>query len=259
MQAGSGRPGRAFRIRASASSASSTSAWTSTSSAQVAELRPDWQFVMIGPVVKIDPAHPAAAAQHPLARRQVLRRAAALPVGLGRRLHAVRPQRGDAVHQPDQDAGIPGRRRAGRLDADHRRGAALRREGPGRDRHGRRARSSRKAEALLAAAARRPGCSKVDRHLAAGSWDKTWASMHKLMVETLDGAAVERPAGRFPSMPPRLRSEFDVRLADCRRRLCRQRARGALASERNERVLAHRPPHLISAATPTTATTTPAS
>ena len=35
---------------------------------QVAELRPDWHFVMIGPVVKIDPADPAPARQHPLAR-----------------------------------------------------------------------------------------------------------------------------------------------------------------------------------------------
>jgi hypothetical protein len=37
----------------------------------------------------------------------------------------------------------------------------------------------------------------VDRHLAAGSWDKTWAAMHKLMLEGLGEAA--RPAVSAPS------------------------------------------------------------
>ena len=80
------------------------------------------------------PCDPAAARQHPLARRQELFGPAALPLGLGRRLHAVRAQRVDALHQPDEDARVPRRRRAGGLDADHRRRAPLRREGPGRDR-----------------------------------------------------------------------------------------------------------------------------
>ena len=39
-------------------------------------------------------------------------------VGLGRGVHAVRAERGDPLHQPDQDAGVPGGRQAGRLDAD---------------------------------------------------------------------------------------------------------------------------------------------
>ncbi len=42
--------------RASASSASSTSASTSVSSQRLADADPTWQIVMVGPVVKIDPA-----------------------------------------------------------------------------------------------------------------------------------------------------------------------------------------------------------
>ena len=38
---------------------------------------------------------------------------------------------------------------------------------------------------------------RVDRHLAAGSWDKTWAAMHKLMLEGLGEAA--RPGASAPS------------------------------------------------------------
>jgi hypothetical protein len=40
----------------------------------------------------------------------------------------------------------------------------------------------RKTEALLARP-REPWLARVDRHLAAGSWDKTWAAMHKIMVD----------------------------------------------------------------------------
>jgi hypothetical protein len=35
---------------------------------------------------------------------------------------------------------------------------------------------------------------KVDRHLAQGSWDKTWGAMHKLMLGSTGDAAVNRPA-----------------------------------------------------------------
>ena len=46
-------------------------------------MRPDWPFVMVGPVVKIDPRRAAAARQHPLSRRQDLRRAAGLSRAAG--------------------------------------------------------------------------------------------------------------------------------------------------------------------------------
>ena len=54
----------------------------------------------------------------------------------------------------------------------------------------------RKAEALLERP-RQPWLSRVDRHLAAGSWDKTWAAMHKLMLE----GHRTRPRARRASAP----------------------------------------------------------
>ena len=60
-------------------------------------------------------------------------RAAGVPGRLGRVPAAVRPQRVDAVHQPDQDARVHGGREADRQHADHRRGRAVRRHRlPGR-------------------------------------------------------------------------------------------------------------------------------
>ena len=41
---------------------------------EVAALRPDWQLVLLGPVVKIDPAIAAAGAEHPLPRAEAVRR-----------------------------------------------------------------------------------------------------------------------------------------------------------------------------------------
>ena len=39
---------------------------------------------------------------------------------------------------------------------------------------------------------------KVDRHLAASSWDKTWASMHKLMLDAAGDETAKRPASSLP-------------------------------------------------------------
>ena len=49
----------------------------------------------------------------------------------------------------------------------------------------------RKAEMLLHRP-REPWLQRVDRHLAAGSWDRTWASMHKLMLDALGETASDR-------------------------------------------------------------------
>ena len=70
----------------------------------VAAMRPDWSFVMVGPVVKISEVRPAEAAEYPLSRRQDIWPAAGLPVGLGRRADAVRDERIDRVHLADQDS-----------------------------------------------------------------------------------------------------------------------------------------------------------
>jgi hypothetical protein len=39
---------------------------------------------------------------------------------------------------------------------------------------------------------------KVDRQLALGSWDKTWASMHNLMLDVTGDAVSDRPAASLP-------------------------------------------------------------
>ena len=62
---------------------------------KVAEMRPDWSFVMVGPVVKISEDElPKRPNIHYLGR-QDLRPAAGLSVGLGRRADAVRDERID--------------------------------------------------------------------------------------------------------------------------------------------------------------------
>ena len=68
---------------------------------RVAELRPDWQLVMIGPAAKIDPADLPRGAKPPLAGWQGLQTAPCLPRRLGRRIYAVRDQRRDPLHLAD--------------------------------------------------------------------------------------------------------------------------------------------------------------
>ena len=92
----------------------------SSSSPRSPTRAPEWHLVLVGPVVKIDPAQLPQRRQHPLPRRQAVRGASRLPRRLGRRAAAVRAQRVDALHQPDQDAGISRRRAAGGVDADSR-------------------------------------------------------------------------------------------------------------------------------------------
>ena len=89
--------------------------------ARVADADPAWQIVMVGPVVKIDAAAlPRRANLHWLGQ-QPYSLLPQLVAGWDVCLHAVRAQRVDRVHQPDQDARVHGGRQAGRLDADPRR------------------------------------------------------------------------------------------------------------------------------------------
>jgi hypothetical protein len=73
---------------------------------EVAAKRPDWALVMVGPVVKIDPAAlPQAPNIHYLGGKSY----AELPrylAGWDVAADAVRGERGDQVHQPDQDARV---------------------------------------------------------------------------------------------------------------------------------------------------------
>ena len=78
------------------------------------------------PVVKIDPATLPRAAISIISASGLLQSCRAYwPAGTC--AAAVRPQRGDALHQPHQDAGIHGGRETHRQHAHHRRGRALRR------------------------------------------------------------------------------------------------------------------------------------
>jgi glycosyltransferase involved in cell wall biosynthesis len=158
---------------------------------QVAELRPEWQFVMIGPVVKIDPATlPRRDNIHWLGGKDYKELPSYLSgwdigfmnFALNEATKFISPTKTPeflaagvpVVSTPITDVvrpyGEKGLVEIAKTPLE----------------------VVRKVEGLLA----RPKdlwLQKVDRHLAAGSWDKTWTSMHKLMTDVLD-VAVERPA-----------------------------------------------------------------
>jgi glycosyltransferase involved in cell wall biosynthesis len=160
--------------------------------AEVADLRPDWQFVMIGPVVKIDPATlPQRSNIHWLGGKDykelphylagwdvgfmnfALNEATKFisptktPEFLAAGVPVVSTAITDVVKPYGEKGLVEIARNAEEVVA--------------------------KVEMILA----RPKdawLAKVDRHLAQGSWDKTWASMHKLMLDVTGDAAAEHPA-----------------------------------------------------------------
>jgi glycosyltransferase involved in cell wall biosynthesis len=157
---------------------------------KVAELRPDWHFVMLGPVVKIDPAVlPKRDNIHWLGSKSYkdLPRYLAtwdvgfMPFALNEATRFISPTKtpeflaagvpvvSTAITDVVRPYGEKGLVEIARTPLD----VALR------------------AEALLSRP-KEPWLARVDRHLAAGSWDKTWASMNKLMSNLMDGAASDR-------------------------------------------------------------------
>ena len=89
---------------------------------------------MVGPVVKVDPAELPQAREHPLARPATVRRAAGAREGIRRVPDALRAQRGDGVHQPDEDARVHGGGEADRLHGRSRTSCTTsRRSSPSRD------------------------------------------------------------------------------------------------------------------------------
>src|SRR3954462_13641817 len=148
---------------------------------QVAALRPGWQFVMLGPVVKIDPATlPRRDNIHWLGGKSYkeLPRYFArwdigfMPFALNDATRYISPTKTPeflaasvpVVSTPIADVVRPyGEKGLVEIAKDAKDVVA-------------------KVETILA----RPKdawLAKVDRHLAAGSWDKTWVSMHKLMLD----------------------------------------------------------------------------
>jgi glycosyltransferase involved in cell wall biosynthesis len=160
-----------------------------------ADLRPDWHFVMIGPVVKIDPATlPQRANVHWLGGKSYsdLPRYLSgwnvgfMPFALNEATRFISPTKTPeflaagvpVVSTPITDVvrpyGEKGLVEIAKTPLE----------------------VVRKAEVLLARP-KQPWLARVDRHLAAGSWDKTWAAMHKLMLDAMGEAA--RPAAIVPA------------------------------------------------------------
>ena len=238
----------------------------------VAAARPDWQIVMIGPVVKIDPASlPQRPNIHYLGL-EALRRAAALRRRLGRRAAAVRAQRGDAVHQSDQDAGVHGGRQARRLDVDSRRRAPLWRAGAGADRRRRRPRSSQRALRRWPRT-RRQRVTQADAFLRQTSWDGTWTRIRSCCIDARAGAPqVARPRRDVRLTAPADRASTPFRSLDYHGAGVRMFdylvvGAGFAGATIAERLAAHadkkgadlRQAARTSAATPTITTTRPAS
>ena len=154
--------------------------------ADVAALRPDWHFVMIGPVVKIDPASlPRRDNIHWLGSKDykdLPKYLSGWDVGfmnfaLNEATRFISPTKTPeflaagvpVVSTPITDVvrpyGEKGLVEIAKTPLE----------------------VVRKVEALLDRP-KDPWLQRVDRHLASGSWDKTWASMNKLITDAMDGA-----------------------------------------------------------------------
>ena len=161
---------------------------------EAARLRPNWHFVMIGPVVKIDPAGlPQSPNIHWIGGKSYadLPRYLSgwdvgfMPFALNEATRFISPTKTPeflaagvpVVSTPIADVVRPyGEKGLVEIATTAQEVVA-------------------KAEVLLARA-KGPWLQRVDRHLAAGSWDKTWAAMNRLMASALDQPATEdtRPA-----------------------------------------------------------------
>jgi glycosyltransferase involved in cell wall biosynthesis len=160
----------------------------------VSDLRPDWRLFMIGPVVKIDPAilprrdniHWLGAKSYAELPRYLSGWDAGLmPFALNESTKFISPTKTPeflaagvpVVSTPISDVVRPygenGLVEIAKTPLE----------------------VIRKAEALLERP-RQPWLSRVDRHLAAGSWNKTWSAMHKLMLDSM--AEAERRTDLCP-------------------------------------------------------------
>ena len=151
---------------------------------QVAALRPDWQFVMIGPVVKIDPASlPKAANIHWLGGKGYADLPAYLsnwdigwmPFAINEATRYISPTKTPEFLA----AGLPVVSTAIR-DVIRPYGEA------GLVEIASTADETVAAVETLLARPRTEWLARVDAQLAQGSWDRTWAAMHARMDEILD-------------------------------------------------------------------------
>jgi glycosyltransferase involved in cell wall biosynthesis len=157
----------------------------------LAALRPEWHFVMIGPVAKIDPSSlPRAPNLHWLGQKTYHElprylggwQAGFMPFALNEATRFISPTKTPeflAAGLPVVSTPI--------ADVQHHYGA----KGMVSIAH-----SPAEASAALAAALRGPSASWIDRvdgHIAALSWDKTYHAMRGLMREALRGHRLHAP------------------------------------------------------------------
>ncbi|MBF9232803.1 glycosyltransferase [Microvirga alba] len=165
--------------------------------ATAADLRPDWQFVMIGPVVKIDPASlPQRPNIHWLGGKsyQELPRylsgwnVGIMPFALNEATRFISPTKTPeflaagvpVISTPIADVVSPYGEK-GLVDI---------------------ARNAEEIVAKAEAILTRPKdawLAKVDRHLESGSWDKTWAAMHRLIRDVSGEPATDRVTHSLPT------------------------------------------------------------
>ena len=154
---------------------------------EVADLRPDWQFVMIGPVVKIDPAGlPRRANIHWLGgkRYDELPRYLAnwdigfMPFAINESTKFISPTKTPEFLA----AGLP-------VVSTRITDVVTPYADEGLVEIAATAEATVAAVERLLAADRTPWLARVDARLAQGSWDQTWAAMHALMLEKLAPAA----------------------------------------------------------------------
>ncbi len=161
----------------------------------VAQLRPEWHLVMIGPVAKIDPAilprrenihwlgsKPYADLPHYLAGWDV----GLMPFALNEATRFISPTKTPeflaagvpVVSTPITDVVRPYASKGLVEIAETPLGVVSRAE-------------------VLMERPKQPWLARVDRHLAAESWDTTWSAMHALVLEAM--GEKERPASRRPT------------------------------------------------------------
>jgi glycosyltransferase involved in cell wall biosynthesis len=159
---------------------------------QAADLRPDWQFVMIGPVVKIDPASlPQRSNIHWLGGKsygelpQYLSgwNIGFMPFALNEATKFISPTKTPeflaagvpVVSTPITDVVKPYGEK-GLVEIARTAEEVV-----------------EKAEFVLTRP-KEAWLAKVDRQLSTGSWDKTWASMRALMMDVIGDVVTDRPA-----------------------------------------------------------------
>ena len=154
--------------------------------ARVAEMRPDWSFVMVGPVVKISEEDlPKRPNIHYLGGK-TYRELPAYLSGWDVALMPFAMNEFDAVHLADQDAGISRRREARGLYANQGRRAPLRRDRGREDclEPGRVRRCLRRSSRAFAQS-ESDWLAEADLMLSASSWDTTQARMAGLIADVL--------------------------------------------------------------------------